>query len=195
MSVLKGKKVGVAICASCCTYFKIIEYIKKIVDLGAIVTPIMSSNAVKFNTRFGKAEDLIEQLESITGNKILQTIPDVEPIGPQRLLDVLAIVPCTGNTMAKLSNAIIDTSVTMAAKSMLRNQRPVVISLTSNDALGLNMKNIGVLMETNNVYFVPMGQDNFKTKPNSLSANLDMLIPTIEEALDNKQLQPIIIEY
>lgn len=192
---LKGKKVGIAICASCCTYHKIKEYISELTAVGADVTIILSQHAQSFDTRFGSAKELEKDLERLTHNKILKTIVDVEPLGPKGLLDILVVAPCTGNSLAKLANAIIDTPVTMAAKSMLRNQMPVVISLTTNDALGLNMKNLGVLMNTKNVYFVPLGQDNPQVKPNSMSADLEQIIPTIQHALEGKQIQPVIIQY
>ncbi len=192
---LKGKKIGVAICASCCTYHKIKDYIKQLMDMGAEVMVILSTHAQTFNTRFGKAQDLIDDIENLTNNEILRDIIDVEPIGPKSLLDILVIAPCTGNSLAKLANAIIDTPVTMAAKSMIRNEKPVVIALATNDALGLNLKNAGVLMNSKNVYFVPMGQDNPDKKPNSMIADFDQLISTTEYALEGKQIQPVIIEY
>lgn len=191
----KGKRIGVAICASCCTYHKVKDYIKQLMTFGAEITVIISHHAQEFDTRFGRGQDLVNELEELTGNQVLKTIVDVEPIGPKGLLDLLVIAPCTGNTLAKLANAITDTSVVMAGKSMLRNERPVVISLSTNDALGLNMKNIGILMNTKNVYFVPIGQDNPTKKPNSMSADLELVIPTIESALEGKQLQPVIIQY
>lgn len=191
---LEGLRVGVAICASCCTYHKATEYIKQLIEEGAEVTPILSTHAQIFNSRFGTAEDLIQKLTEITGKKPLGTIVEVEPLGPQGLLDVIIIMPCTGNTLAKLANAIIDTPVTMAAKSMLRNERPVVIALTTNDALGLNMKNLGTLMNTKHVYFVPLGQDNPEKKPNSLSADFTQIIPTTLQALEGTQLQPVMVQ-
>lgn len=192
---ISGMRIGVAISASCCTYRRMKLKIQELIDAGAIVTVILSHHAQTFNSRFGKGEELVIELEEITGNPVKKTIVDVEPFGPKGLLDIILLAPCTGNTLAKLANAITDTSVTMAAKSMLRNKRPVVISLTTNDALGLNMKNIGTLMNTKNVYFVPLGQDNPDNKPHSMSANMDQIIPTLEHALDGKQIQPVIIEY
>lgn len=192
---LQDVKIGVAICASCCTYHRIKQYIKKLIEKGADVTCILSTNAQKFNTRFGDAESFVKELEEITGKEVLKTIVDVEPLGPKNLLDLLLIAPCTGNSLAKLANAISDTPVTMAAKSMLRNGNPVVIALTTNDGLGLNMRNIGTLMDTKDVYFVPLGQDNYKSKPHSLSADLEQLIPTAMKALDGEQIQPIMINF
>lgn len=192
---LAGLRIGVAICASCCTYHKTTKYIEALVKEGAEVTAILSTHAQTFNSRFGTAEELMENLEKVTGHPTLKTIVEVEPLGPKSMLDIILIMPCTGNTLAKLANAIIDTPVTMAAKSMLRNEKPVVIALTTNDALGLNMKNLGTLMNTKNVYFVPLGQDSPQNKPNSLSADFTQLIVTTKQALEGKQIQPVMIKY
>lgn len=192
---IKGKRVGVAISASCCTYHKMKIKIRELMEAGAIVTVIVSQNVQEIDSRFGDSDTFIRELEEITGTEVKKSIVDVEPFGPKGLLDIILLAPCTGNTMAKLANAITDTSVTMSAKSMLRNHKPVVISLTTNDALGLNLRNLGTLMNTKNVYFVPMGQDSPQNKPHSLSANFDMILPTLEMALEGKQIQPVIVEY
>lgn len=135
---------------------------------------------------------LLEKAKHLTGKKPITTIPDAEPIGPKSMLDILVIAPCTGNTLSKLANGISDTPVLMAAKSHLRNNRPLVISLSTNDALGMNLKNIGILLNTKNIYFVPFGQDNYDKKPNSMIAHTSLLNETIEYALAGKQLQPVI---
>ncbi len=184
-------RIGFAMCGSFCTFSKAITQMQNLVDLGYDVLPIMSKNAYTINTRFGSSRDFIDKIEAITSKKIINTIDEAEPIGPKALVDVLAVVPCTGNTLAKMSNAITDTAVTMAVKSHLRCQRPVVIALASNDALGASAQNIGKMLNVKNVYFVPLSQDDPKKKPNSLVAHFDLLLPSIEMALDGQQLQPI----
>ncbi len=188
---MSGVKIGFALCGSFCTFSKAIPQIQALVDLGYDVLPIMSKNACSIDTRFGKSKEFIEKIESITSKKIINTISQAEPIGPKALIDALVIAPCTGNTLAKISNAITDTSVTMAAKSHLRCQRPVIIALASNDALGASAQNIGKLLNTKNIYFVPLSQDDPQKKPNSLVAHFDLILPTIEMALKGKQLQPV----
>lgn len=192
---LEGQNIGFAISGSFCTFDKIIDEIKKLVDSKANVIPIFSFNASKMDSRFGEAKEWIEKIETITGNKSIMTIQDAEPIGPKGLLDVLVIAPCTGNTIAKLANAITDTPVLMAAKAHMRNMKPIVIGISTNDGLGMNAKNVGILMNSKNIYFVPFGQDSPFVKPNSLVARMDMILPTIEMALENKQIQPMIIQY
>jgi len=190
--LLENVKIGFALTGSFCTYEKVVPEICKIKDEGADIFPIMSEAAFKTDTRFGNAKDFIDKIEEITQKSMISTIKDAEPIGPKSLLDIIVIAPCTGNTIAKLANAITDTPVTMAVKAHLRNAKPVVLAISTNDALGNNAKNIGVLLNSKNMYFVPFRQDNPKDKPNSLIADLTMLIPTITEALKGKQIQPII---
>lgn len=189
---LKGKKVGVALTGSFCTFDKIFTELEKLVEAGADVYTIFSDASQKIASRFGKPEDFISRAEEITGRKPIFTIEEAEPIGPKSYLDILVIFPCTGNTIAKLANGITDTPVLMAAKAHLRNNKPLVISVSTNDALGMNMKNIGLLLNAKNIYFVPFGQDNPEKKNNSLIAHTDKLIPTLELALEGKQYQPII---
>ncbi|QUI23032.1 dipicolinate synthase subunit B [Vallitalea pronyensis] len=195
MKALEGIKIGFAVCGSFCTIAKVFEPIKRLMDDGAEVYPMMSVNAASIDTRFGKAEDFKKELETITGNPIQTKIEETEQIGPQKLYDILVVAPCTGNTMAKLANAITDTSVLMAMKATLRNAYPVVIAIATNDGLGLNLKNFGVLMNTEHVYFVPFGQDNYKKKKNSLVAKMDLIYDTILEALEGRQIQPVLVEY
>lgn len=178
---------------SFCTFSKTIPKIKEIVSLGANVIPIMSFNAYNFNTRFGKSKDFIKQIEDITNNKIIHTIQEAEPIGPKKMTDIIVIAPATGNTIAKLSNNITDTPVLMATKSHLRNNKPVVIAISTNDALSGSAENIGRLLNRKNYYFVPFKQDNPITKTRSIVYDFDYLIKTIEYALDNEQLEPIIL--
>ncbi len=184
--------IGFAICGSFCTFKNVFEEIEKLTSLGYDVVPIMSENAFSFDTRFGEARFWQNELRRITKKDIIHTIKDAEPIGPKKLLDLLVIAPCTGNTLAKLSNGISDTSVTLAAKAHLRNARPVVIAVSTNDALSGAGKNIGNLMNYKNTYFVPFRQDSFKNKPCSCVADFTLLPKAIENALNGVQLQPIL---
>lgn len=189
---LKGKKIGVALTGSFCTFDKIFVELKKLVEEGAEVYTIFSDASQRIDSRFGAAEEFMKKAEEITGRAPILTIEDAEPIGPKGYLDIYVIFPCTGNTVAKLANGITDSPVLMGAKAHLRNNKPLVISLSTNDALGMNMKNIGLLLNAKNIYFVPFGQDNPEKKNNSLIAHTNKLIPTLKEALEGKQLQPII---
>lgn len=192
---LKGLKLGVALCGSYCTYDVIFREIEKLVEMGVDIYPIMSKNAYTIDTRFGKAEDFNLRLEHLTGKKIINTIVDAEPLGPKDMIDAILIAPCTGNTMAKIASAITDTSVTMAVKGLMRNQKPIIIALATNDGLGLNLKNIATLMSLKNFYFVPLGQDSYCKKPNSLISHMELIPETIEKALKNEQLQPVLKSY
>ena len=166
---------------------------KDIVKKGAEVFPIMSFNAYNLDTRFGKANNFVKEIENITGKQIIHTIQEAEPIGPKKLIDILVIIPCSGNTIAKLANDITDTPVTMAAKSNLRNGNSVVIGVSTNNGLGNNAVNIGRLLNSKNIYFVPFRQDNPITKPNSLIFDKNQVIKTIEKALNKEQIQPILL--
>lgn len=190
---LTGKKIGFALTGSFCTFSKTIEQIKKIVENGAEVIPIMSNNSFNLNTKFGNAKEHIDKIEQITQKKIIHTIQSAEPIGPQHLTDIMIIAPCSGNTLAKLANGITDTPVLMAAKSHLRNNNPLLIAVSTNDGLSANAENIGKLLNRNNYYFVPFRQDNPITKPRSLVFDSNYIIRTIELALDKEQIQPIIL--
>lgn len=189
---LKGKHIGVAFTGSFCTYEKVFEELKKLTEEGAIVQTIFSDSAQSLDSRFGKAQDFVQKAEEMTGIKPMLTIPQAEPIGPKGFLDLLVIFPCTGNTIAKLANGITDTPVLMAAKAHLRNNKPLLISVSTNDALGMNMKNIGLLLNAKNIYFIPFGQDDPVKKPNSMIAHTSLLIPSIESALKGIQYQPVI---
>ena len=190
---IEGKRIGFVMTGSFCTFRKTIDELKKIVKLGAKVIPIMSENSYTMDTKFGKAEDFINEVEDITGTKILHTIQGVEPIGPKDMLDILVVAPATGNTMAKLANDIIDNSATMAVKSHLRRERPVVIAISTNNGLSGAGENIGKLFNRKHYYFVPFKQDNPITKPRSIVFDPSYLIKTIEYALDNEQIQPILL--
>lgn len=189
---LEGKHIGIALTGSFCTYEKVFQELQKLTAEGTIVQTIFSDAAQALDSRFGKAEDFIRRAEEITGRKPMMTIPEAEPIGPGRLFDILVLFPCTGNTIAKLANGITDTPVLMAAKAHLRNNKPLLISVSTNDALGINMKNIGLLLNAKNIYFIPFGQDNPKAKPNSMIAHTELLIPSLEAALQGRQYQPIL---
>ena len=192
MDDLKGIKIGYAMCGSFCTFDKSFKEMQKLVNMNAEITPIFSFNACNIDTRFGTAKDQIEKAEKISGRKIISTIEAAEPIGPEKMFDILIVAPCTGNTIAKLSANLVDTPVTMAVKSHLRNSRPVVIAVSTNDALSGSAKNIGTLLNFKNYYFVPMNQDNYEKKPNSIVADFTQISSTIKEALMGRQIQPII---
>lgn len=192
---LKGKKIGVALTGSFCTFERVFVELQKLKELGAELHPIFSNATQTISSRFGTPEGYQEKIQEITGRTPILCIEGAEPIGPSGYLDVLVILPCTGNTAAKLANGITDTPVLMAAKAHLRNNKPLVLSISTNDGLGMNMKNIGLLLNAKNIYFVPFGQDDCVKKPNSLVAHTNMLIPTLECALENQQYQPILSSY
>lgn len=189
-----GKTVGYALTGSHCTLEEIMPQIKRFKDAGANVIPIVSNTIMTTDTRFGSSENWQKQLKEITGNDIISTIVEAEPLGPSKLLDVLAIAPCTGNSISKLANAMTDSPVLMAAKAQMRNGRPVVLAISTNDGLGLNAANIAKLLVAKNIYFVPFGQDNPQQKPNSLVARMELVPEACYAALEGKQLQPMIIE-
>ena len=191
----EGLKIGFAITGSHCTIHEIIKVMKRLVAEGAEVTPIISYSVDSMDTRFGKAEDWKHQFQEITHKKLIRTIIEAEPVGPQKMFDCVVIAPCTGNTLAKLANGIIDTPALMAAKSHLRNQKPVVLAISTNDGLGLNARNIGTLLITKNVYLVPFGQDNPVVKANSLVAHMERVPETILMACEGKQIQPVLEDY
>lgn len=190
---LQNIKIGFALTGSFCTFAKTIPHIQKLIEEGAEVFPIMSEASYNIDTRFGKAEDFINKIEEITGKKIISSITEAEPIGPESLLDVVVIVPCTGNTLAKLANAITDTTVLMAAKAHLRNNKPLVIGISTNDGLGANAKNLGLLLNAKNIFFIPFKQDAPSTKQNSIVSEMNLIVDTLSEALKGKQLQPILL--
>lgn len=189
---LKGKHIGLAITGSFCTFAKIEQEITNLKDTGAILHPIISENVQITDSRFGDTGEFISRIAHITGNDPILRMEDAEPIGPRAYLDILLIAPCTGNTLAKLANGITDTPVLMAAKAHLRNEKPLVISISTNDALGMNFKNIGELYHVKNIYFVPFGQDDPVKKPCSMIARTGLIENTLKEALEGRQLQPVI---
>ena len=190
---LKDKKIGFALTGGFATFKKIIPKIKEIKKLDADIIPIMSFNSYNLDTRFGIAKEFIEEIEEITKKSIIHTIQEAELIGVKKLTDIMIIAPCTGNTMAKLACDIIDTPATMAAKSHLRNNRPLVIAPSTNNGLSGNAENIGKLLNRKNYYFVPFKQDNPITKPRSIVFDTEYIIKTIEYALEGEQISPILI--
>lgn len=195
MMDLNGRKIGFALTGSHCSFEKTIPALESIVETGADVTPILSDAVLTRDTKFGPASDWVKKILNITQKPIIDSIVKAEPIGPGKLLELLIIAPCTGNTMAKLANGIIDETVVMAAKAHLRNNRPVLLAIATNDGLGLNAKNLGILLNTRNIFFVPFGQDNPVEKKNSLVARFDLIKDAAEYALEKKQIQPMLIEY
>lgn len=191
---LTEKRIGFAITGSFCTYKQVMPVIEQLVSLGANVVPIVSYVAASLDTRFIKAEDFKDFLRETTGNDILDNLVQVEPIGPKKLLDLVIIAPCTGNTLAKLALGITDTPVVMAAKSQLRNSKPVLIAISTNDALSANAKNLGLLLNTRNIYFVPYRQDDCTGKSTSIVADMTKIIEAAQLALDGKQIQPVMLE-
>ena len=185
-------KLGYALCGSFCTIDNSINEIKRLTNMNYDIYPILSPIVCQTDTRFGKAQDIVNEIEKITKHKIISRIEEAEPIGPKKMFDVLAVCPCTSNTLAKLAYGITDTSVTMAVKSHIRNNRPVVIALATNDALGASSKNIGMLLNQKNYYFVPFSQDDPVAKERSMIADFGLLEATINGALNSKQIVPII---
>lgn len=192
---VKDKTVGFALTGSFCTFSKVFDQVESLVSNGARVIPIMSEICYTTDTRFGKAEEHIRRLEEITGEKVIASVRDAEPIGPKKLLDILIVAPCTGNSLAKIATGIADSSVTLAVKSHLRNKRPVLVAPSTNDGLANNAKNIGILANMKNVFLVPFGQDDFIIKENSLVADMGLIIPAAEAALGGRQLQPVLKIY
>lgn len=192
---LYGKNIGVALTGSFCTFEKTFKVLEDLVQAGANLYPILSDSSQKISSRFGTPDLYLERIRTITGREPILSIETAEPIGPSSYLDILAIVPCTGNTAAKLASGITDSPVLMAAKAHLRVNKPLVIAISTNDGLGMNLKNIGSLFNSKNIYFVPFGQDNWEKKPNSLVAHMELLRPVLELALEHRQYQPVLISY
>jgi dipicolinate synthase subunit B len=190
--MLAGKRIGFALTGSFCTLAAVMPQIEKLVQAGAEVFPIISSAVAETDTRFGKARDWLEKLRKITGRVPWNSIVEVEPIGPKGLLDLLIVAPCTGNTMAKLALGITDSPVLMASKAQLRNERPVLLGISTNDALGANASQLGKLLNKSNLYFVPFAQDDPLKKPSSLVAKMDLLMESADLALRGQQLQPVL---
>ena len=190
---LKDKNIGFCLTGSFYTFKNTILQIRELIKEKANVLPIMSYNAYKTDTKFGMSKDFIEEIEELTGNKIIHTIKDAEPIGPKNMTDIMIIAPCSGNTIGKLSNGITDTPVLTAAKSHLRNERPLVIGISTNDGLSGSAENIGRLLNRNNYFFIPFRQDNPITKPRSVVFEPRYIKKTLEYALNREQIQPILL--
>lgn len=188
---MKNIRLGFAMCGSFCTFRKVIDEMRNIADKGYKILPIMSHAAYTTDTRFGKAGDFIWEVEDICGTKIIRNMVEAEPIGPKKLVDIMVVAPCTGNTLAKIACGITDTAVTMAVKSSLRIGLPVVLAPATNDAMAASAQNIGRLLNTQNIYFVPMKQDNPNGKPYSMVSNFGLILPTVVAALEGKQIQPV----
>ncbi len=184
--------IGFGITGSFCTHNKVLEMIKNLVKSGHNVIPIITETVAKTDTRFGVAEQFLKSLKDITKNEVISNIVQAEPIGPKNMIDILVIAPCTGNTLAKLASAITDNAVIMTAKSLMRNNKSVVIGVSTNDGLGLNLNNIATLLNSKNIYFIPFKQDDPINKPKSLIACWDKTEETIIQAFDKKQIQPLL---
>ncbi|KAA0564228.1 MULTISPECIES: dipicolinate synthase subunit B [Rossellomorea] len=193
MSV-KGKRIGFGLTGSHCTYDAVFPEIERLVNNGAEVMPIVTSTVMNTETRFGKGEDWIKRIEDVTGHRVIDSIVKAEPLGPKIPLDCMVIAPLTGNSMSKFANAMTDSPVLMAAKATLRNHRPVVLGISTNDALGLNGVNLMRLISTKDIYFIPFGQDAPESKPKSMVARMTLIQETIEAAIEGRQLQPVVIE-
>lgn len=189
---LEGLKIGYALTGSFCTLAKSLDIMRNIADEGAEIFPIMSENVYYTDTRFGTAESFIKKAEEICGKGVMHSITETEVIGPKKLLDILVVAPCTGNTLGKLANGVNDTAVTMAVKATLRNKKPVVIAVSTNDGLSGSAKNIGMLLNYKNLYFVPFEQDDSVKKPSSLVAKFSIIVPTVKMALLGEQIQPVL---
>lgn len=188
----KKLNIGYALTGSFCTLERSITQIKKLTENGHNVIPIMSFNCAYTDTRFGKAADFVKRIEDLTSNTVIRSLTEAEPIGPKNMTDIMVILPCTGTTLSKLKNGIYDTPVTLAAKSHLRNRKPLIIGVSTNDALSVTAKNIGELMNYKHHYFIPLKQDSPHSKPSSIVCNFDRLGDTIEAALKGEQYQPIL---
>lgn len=190
---MEKKTFGFAMCGSFCTFRAVIDEMRRISEEGYPLLPIMSANAFGTDTRFGRADDFVWEVEDICGKKVIKTIPEAEPIGPKKMVDLMIVAPCTGNTLGKLANGITDTAVTMAVKSCLRIGLPVVLAPATNDALAASASNLGKLLNAKNIYFVPMRQDDPEKKPFSLVTDFSQILPAALAALEHRQLRPVFL--
>lgn len=186
-------RVGFGLTGSYCTYSKVFEALEEMKKRFGVVVPILSEHSAETDSRFGRAEDFKKELERICGRPPICTIPQAEPIGPKKLLDALVIAPCTGNTLGKLANGITDTSITMAAKAHLRNGRPLILAVSTNDGLSVSLRNLGDLACRKYIYLVPFRQDDPLNKPTSLVADMSLIPQTVEAALEGHQIQPVVL--
>lgn len=190
---MRQERIGFALCGSFCTHEAALKALRTLTEIYETVIPIVSEISAASDTRFGAASELLEQVKTLTGREPIKTIPEAEPIGPKKLLDALVIAPATGNTVAKLAHGVTDGAVTMAAKAHLRNNKPVILAVSSNDGLSAGAKNIGELLVRKNYYFVPFGQDDAKAKPASLVADFARIPETLDAALRGRQIQPLLL--
>jgi dipicolinate synthase subunit B len=190
---LDGKRIGFGLTGSHCTIAEVLREMQRMTQEGAEVLPVLSASVATESTRYGSPDDWRKQLFEITGRMPLETITDVEPLAPKHLLDAMVIAPCTGNSLAKMANGIIDGAVLMAAKGLLRNGRPVVVAVSTNDGLGANASNIGTLLNAKNIYLVPFGQDAPVEKRNSLVAKMELITETLCDALEGRQIEPVLV--
>ena len=193
--MLTNKRIGFGITASHCTYEEVVPKITALRELGAIVVPIVTHSVLAAATRFGTGDEWVKKIEEAAGAKVISTIADAEPLGPKAPLDCMVIAPMTGNSLSRFANAATDSPVLMAAKATMRNGTPVVIGISTNDALGLNGVNLMKLLNSKHIYFIPFGQDDPYKKPNSLISDFNLIAPTIEAAINHQQLQPILIQH
>lgn len=192
---LQGVRIGFAMAASHCNLHRAVAALKELVAAGATVTPVLSQSILHVETRFGTPEHWRHEIENATDQPILTGIPEVEPSGPKHWFDVVTVVPCTGNTLAKIAGAINDSAVTMVVKAQLRQGNPVLLGITSNDLLGMNAMNLGKLLSARSIYFIPFGQDDPINKPRSLDAHLEQIVPSVKAALQHQQMQPILMPW
>lgn len=192
---MRKLRIGIGFTGSFCTFTRITKVIEEMAADEMDLYPIFSKSVSTMDTRFWKATEFVDRIRELTGKKGVFTIQEAEPIGPKKLFDAMVIAPCTGSTLAKLANGITDTPVLMAAKAHLRNERPLIIAVSTNDAMGMNFRNIGLLLNCKYIYFVPFGQDDSGKKPRSLVSHMELIPETIEAALAQKQLQPILRAY
>lgn len=194
--MLQGKRIGLGITASHCTYEDVVPKITTLREAGATVVPVVTHSVLTTTTRFGSGEEWIKKIEELSGSKVIKSIVEAEPLGPKLPLDAFIIAPMTGNTMSKFANAATDSPVLMGAKATLRNGSPVILGISTNDALGLNGQNLMKLINAKNVFFIPFGQDDPYKKPTSLIADFEKMVETVAYAIEHKkQIQPIIIQY
>lgn len=193
--LLQGKRIGFGITASHCTYEEVVPKITVLRDQGAIVVPVVSHSVLVAATRFGTGDEWVRKIEEASGAKVISTIADAEPLGPKTPLDCMVIAPMTGNSISRFANAATDSPVLMAAKATMRTGKPVVLGISTNDALGLNGVNVMRLLNAKHIYFIPFGQDDPFKKPNSLISDFNLIVPTIVKALDHQQLQPVLIQH
>lgn len=193
--LLKDVKIAFALTGSYCVFDKVIPQIDALAREGADIYPIVSYAVAETDSRFGKAQDFMDQIRNITGRNVIKTMVDVEPLGVVYPIDIAVLSPCTGNTLSKLCSGATDSPVLMAAKGLFRNHKPVVIGIATNDGLGISAQNLGRLLATKNVYFIPFGQDNYIDKPDSLVAKFELTVPSVVEALKGNQIQPVLEKY